>query len=295
VVVAAVSATTGERAATLIVEGLAVGYDAVDVLRIDHLHLPAGSITALLGPNGAGKTTLLQALAGLLPIGAGTIRLGATSLTRSREGLARWRATVGLVMHEPDDQLFGATVCEDVAFGPVNLGLPRHVICDRVDAALEALDLEEWHDWAPHTLSHGQKLRTAIAGIIAMHPSILLLDEPTSGLDAPSLAALEGLLGQLRRGGRTLLVATHDVDSAWRIADAVIVLQRGRVHTSGSVQQVLGSQAACDRAGVTSPAPVALCERLRALGLVDDDAPPGRTVDEVLRALRPAHHTGSVA
>lgn len=282
----ALSAPHARPAMALEVEGLAVSYDVADALQVEQLQLRPGTITVLLGPNGSGKSTLLHTLAGLVAPRAGTIRGGGTPLVHTRAGLARWRTTVGLVMHDPDDQLFGTTVCEDVAFGPVNLGLSRAEVRDRVDVALASLDLEELHDTAPHALSHGQKLRTAIAGILAMHPPILLLDEPTSGLDTPSTAALEAVLLRLRDAGRTLLVATHDIESAWRTADAALVLQRGRVVASGPVSDVLGTEGACARSGVPTPVPVALCEALRASGLLDDGAPTPRRLDEVLRSLQ---------
>jgi len=243
----------------------ALAFEAVsvrhrDLLACDSISLRAapGEISVLMGENGSGKSTLLSAAAGLLPLSAGRILAGDVPLVPTRSGLAAWRRHVGFVMHDPDDQLLGATVCEDVAFGPHNLGLPDREIARRVDAALAALDLEEQHDAAPHELSHGQKLRTAIAGALALEPQILLLDEPTSGLDHDATQLLVTLLTHLRETGRTIVLSTHDVEFAWRVADRVTVLQRGRVLVSGSRAKILGSAAACQRAGVAVPLAVAL-------------------------------------
>lgn len=231
-----------------------------DVLACDNVSLRAapGEITVLMGANGSGKSSLLSAAAGLLTLSGGRILAGDVQLIPTRDGLATWRRHVGFVMHDPDDQLLGATVCEDVAFGPHNLGLATSEIERRVDSALAALDLEEQHDLAPHELSHGQKLRTAIAGALALEPQILLLDEPTSGLDQHATQLLATLLARLRAAGRTLVLSTHDVEFAWQVADRMAVLKGGRVLVAGSRTEVLGSAAACRRAGVAVPTAVAL-------------------------------------
>ncbi|MBM4193524.1 MAG: ABC transporter ATP-binding protein [Gemmatimonadetes bacterium] len=274
-------------ACDLALEHVAAGYGGDDAVRDLTLHCAPGTITAILGENGSGKSTALHVAAGLLAPRRGAVRAGDHTLTATGPSRTAWRARVGFVMHDPDDQLFGSSVCEDIGFGPVNLGLSHDEVGRRVDEASAALDLDELHDAAPHVLSHGQKLRTVIAGIVAMQPSVLLFDEPTSGLDASSAEAFEVLLLRLRRDGRTIVLSTHDVDLAWRIADAVAVLDRGRTVAQGSISHVLGSGAACACIGVRTPSAVAVCDRLAAIGLMPRGMRSPRTLSDALRLVAP--------
>ncbi|GAA0930232.1 ABC transporter ATP-binding protein [Pseudonocardia zijingensis] len=202
------------------------------------LALPAGRRTAVLGPNGGGKTTLFRLLAGALAPDAGEVLLDGEPVRRTRAGRTALRSQVQLVLQDPDDQLFAATVAQDVSFGPVNLGLDEPTVRTRVDAALAALDLTAVADRPPHLLSFGQKKRVAIAGAVAMAPRLLVLDEPTAGLDPAGVEALLVTLAELEAGGTTPVLSTHDVDLAHRWADDVAVVVGGRVRT-GSADAVL--------------------------------------------------------
>jgi cobalt/nickel transport system ATP-binding protein len=202
------------------------------------LALPAGRRTAVLGPNGGGKTTLFRLLAGALAPDAGEVLLDGEPVRRTRAGRTALRSQVQLVLQDPDDQLFAATVAQDVSFGPVNLGLDVPTVRARVDAALAALDLTAVADRPPHLLSFGQKKRVAIAGAVAMAPRLLVLDEPTAGLDPAGVEALLVTLAELEAGGTTPVLSTHDVDLAHRWADDVAVVVGGRVRT-GSADAVL--------------------------------------------------------
>lgn len=249
-------------------------HDGVPVVRQVSGTFPVGSITALLGPNGAGKSTLLHVLAGVHPLAGGLVRCGTMRLVPRQRVETAWRATVSLVMHDPDDQLFGATVCEDVSLGPTNLRLPRAEVTQRVDEALAALALEEVHDTPPQALSHGQKLRVVLAGIAAMRPRVLLLDEPTSGLDALAVADLVQLVARWRSEDRVVVISTHDVEFAWRVADTVLVLDGGRVREWGPRERVLGSIEACHGLGLQPPAVVAAHGALRHAGIPVPPVPP---------------------
>ncbi|MGE5507560.1 MAG: ATP-binding cassette domain-containing protein [Chitinophagales bacterium] len=214
------------------------------------LSVPAGRKVVILGPNGAGKSTFLLHLNGIHLPQSGTVRLGGRAVTPHDH---RWAAgMVGLVFQDPDDQLFAPTVWEDVAFGPRNLGLPETEVARRVEEALSAVGLAELARKAPHHLSFGQKKRAAIAGVLAMQPSVLVLDEPTAYLDPRSTREVFALLSRLHEGGATLLVATHDVDLAAEWADDCVILQQGRVLASGP-RQLLADPGLMDAAGLAVP------------------------------------------
>ncbi|TWF79907.1 cobalt/nickel transport system ATP-binding protein [Pseudonocardia hierapolitana] len=220
--------------------GLHFGYEpGRPVLTGADLELHAGRRVAVLGPNGGGKTTLFRLLAGALVPDAGEVLLDGVPVRHTRAGRTALRTQVQLVLQDPDDQLFAATVAQDVSFGPVNMGLDDAAVHARVDAALAALDLTALADRPPHLLSFGQKKRVAIAGAVAMAPRLLVLDEPTAGLDPAGVEALLDTLAALEVGGTTPVLSTHDVDLAHRWAADVAVVADGWVRT-GPVDDLLG-------------------------------------------------------
>lgn len=208
--------------------GLRFGYQpGTDVLAGADLDIAAGSRVALLGANGSGKSTLLQCLAGTLAPNSGVISLDDRLLTRSRRALREHRQAVQLVFQDPDDQLFSADVAEDVAYGPVNLGLSATEVRQRVDRALGLLGIDGLRHRPTHQLSFGQRKRVAIAGAIAMQPCVLLLDEPTAGVDPAGIEALFDTLADLERAGTTVAFSTHDTALALDWADSIAVIDHG--------------------------------------------------------------------
>ncbi|MEW5726956.1 MAG: ATP-binding cassette domain-containing protein [Pseudomonadota bacterium] len=249
------------------------------------LAVARGRRLAILGPNGAGKTTLLLHLNGTLRPAAGEVRLDGRAPGHSRAELAEWRRRVGLVLQEPDDQLFAATVAEDVSFGPLNLGLSEAEARERVAEALEALRITDLADRPTHMLSFGQKKRAAVAGAVAMRPEVLLLDEPTAGLDAFGAVHLLAALDKLHAGGATLVFTTHDVDLAWRWADDVALFDGGVVVRRGEAEVVLSDREALSRARLKPPLLLELGLKARAKGILAPDAPLPRTRDEALALI----------
>ncbi len=210
----------------------------------------AGASVALLGCNGSGKSTLLQLGNGLLRPDTGTIRWRGSPLDRSRAGLVRLRAEVGLLFQDPDDQLFGGTIGEDVAFAPRNQGLGERQVRERVAESLEMVGLPDFADLPPHVLSHGMRKRVALAGVLAARPSLLLLDEPTAGMDPPNEERLMSVLTEYVAKGAAVLLATHDLDLARRFADLALVLAEGRLVAFGAVDEVLDDRDALLAAGL---------------------------------------------
>jgi cobalt/nickel transport system ATP-binding protein len=201
------------------------GLDGVD-LSVRH-----GERVAVLGPNGAGKTTLMLHLNGLLR-GSGDLHVAGIDVGRGDE--RELRARVGLVFQDPDDQLFMPTVREDVAFGPLNLGMAAPEA--RVASALAAVRMERVIDRAPHQLSLGQRRRVAIATVLAMDPRLLVLDEPSASLDPRSRRELLQTLARLEQ---TMLVVTHDLLFAAELCERAVILSGGRIVADGRCADIL--------------------------------------------------------
>lgn len=205
----------------------------------------------LLGPNGSGKSTLLLHLNGLLPeegTADGEIRI----LGRPIESVhLPWiRQQVGLLFQDPDDQLFCTTVAEDVAFGPRQLGLAEAEVRARVERSLAAVGLQGLEDRPTHHLSHGEKRRACLAGLLACEPSILVLDEPTSGLDPRGRRELKALL---RRLPGTKLIATHDLELAVELCSRCLILDQGRLVADGPTLELLNDEALMLAHGLERP------------------------------------------
>jgi cobalt/nickel transport system ATP-binding protein len=201
------------------------------------LDVAHGERIAVLGPNGAGKTTLMLHLNGLLT-GDGALEVAGVRVGDGAD-LRLLRARVGLVFQDPDDQLFMPTVREDVAFGPLNLGLPRAEVLARVDEALAAVRMEHVADRAPHQLSLGQRRRVAIATVLAMRPQVLVLDEPSANLDPRSRRELLEVLDEI---AGTMVVVTHDLPFAAALCERALLLSGGRFVADGPCLDVLGDE-----------------------------------------------------
>lgn len=239
-----------------------------------------GRALALLGRNGSGKTTLMRLLSGGLRPHEGRLTVEGAPVTYDRKGLTRLRTTVQLVVQDPDDQLFAASVAQDVSFGPLNLGLPDPEVRARVDEALTALDITRLSDRPTHLLSYGQRKRTAIAGAVAMRPRVLILDEPTAGLDPDGQERLLATLDGLRASGTTVVMATHDVDLALRWADDAALLTPSGVRT-GPASTMLARTDLLQQAGLRLPWGVAAAQLLRSQGLLTDSGDGPRTAEDL--------------
>ncbi|MGW5864964.1 energy-coupling factor ABC transporter ATP-binding protein [Streptomyces sp. NPDC055239] len=246
-----------------------------------------GRALALLGRNGSGKTTLMRLLSGGLRPDQGGLSVAGVPVTYDRKGLTRLRTTVQLVVQDPDDQLFAASVEQDVSFGPLNLGLPDAEVRARVAESLAALDIGALADRPTHLLSYGQRKRTAIAGAVAMRPRVLILDEPTAGLDPDGQERLLITLQGLRDAGTTVVMATHDVDLALRWADDAALLTPSGVRT-GPVAEMLARRDLLAQAGLRLPWGIAVSEFLRTKGLLDGDGEGPRTPEELAALMAPA-------
>lgn len=201
------------------------------------LRVHEGQRVALLGPNGAGKSTLMLHTNGILRATGGSVAVGGVPITDAT--VKDVRSRVGLVFQDPDDQLFMTTVFDDVAFGPLNMGLSREQAAGRVHDALHAVGLAAEASKSGQHLSFGQRKRVALATVISMSPELLVLDEPTSNLDPRSRTRMIELLSALEA---TMLVATHDMDLAWTLCDRAVVLDGGIVVADGPREEILADE-----------------------------------------------------
>ncbi len=206
--------------------------DGVEALRGVDFTLHESETVAVFGANGSGKTTFLSHLVGLLH-GQGTVSV--CGLDTTRENLPAVRQRVGMLFQDSDDQLFMPTVEEDVAFGPLNLGLGVAEVERRIETCLSDVGLSEFRQRAPHHLSAGQKRRAALAGVLAMQPDVILLDEPATFLDPPAKLALVSTLKKLPQAK---LLVTHDPALAESLATRAVFFEQGRIVAEGSVRDL---------------------------------------------------------
>ncbi len=251
------------------------------------LAIRRGSRNALLGANGSGKTTVFHHTNGLLRPQSGQIWYAGQAIDYSRSGLRRLRSKVGLVFQNPDHQIFSASVQEDVSFGPYNLGLDDATVRERVAASLLAVGMSGFADKAVHHLSFGQKKRVCIAGVLAMEPELLILDEPMAGLDYRMQEELLAVLDGLHARGITLLLATHDIDFAYRWADHIHLMRAGRCVASLDAPRLADYAGQLSALGLPLPAVIALQHGLMRRGLLAVEQRP-RSCAELLTMLETA-------
>jgi cobalt/nickel transport system ATP-binding protein len=211
------------------------------------LSVSTGQTLGLIGPNGAGKSTLLLHLNGILKQ-HGSVRISGINV--EDRNLSLIRSKVGLVFQDPDAQLFMPTVFDDVAFGPINMGLPRKAVQEAVIRALEMVDMLPAMKRSSHHLSFGEQKRISIATVLSMNPQILVLDEPTSNLDPRHRRGLIELLMELPI---TKIIATHDLELVVEICDRVAVLDRGTIIAQGEVPDILSDRTLLESHGLEVP------------------------------------------
>ena len=226
----------------------------------------AGEFVAILGTNGSGKSTLAKHFNALLLPTSGTCSIGGLDTADAAE-LWRIRQQVGMVFQNPDNQIIAAVVEDDVAFGPENLGVPPEEIGSRVTAALEAVRMEKYRNFAPHLLSGGQKQRIAIAGALAMHTKAVVLDEPTAMLDPVGRREVLAVVKRLHEEqGITVLYITHFMEEA-AAADRIVVMEKGQIAADGTPREIFTDAAGMKKRGLEVPLAVEIAWRLRQKGV----------------------------
>ena len=222
--------------------------DGTEALRGIELVVEPGEKVALVGPNGAGKSTFLLHLNGILGGGHGSVVIDGTTVEPAT--VRHVRAMVGLVFQDPDDQLFSPTVREDVAFGPVHMGVPEPELHHRIERALAAVGMSGFEARVPHHLSLGQRKRIAVATVLSMDPGVLVFDEPTAGLDP---RGRRGLMALMASRPETLLVSTHDLAMVAETLPRTVILDDGAVVADGLSAELLREEALLEAHGLESP------------------------------------------
>jgi cobalt/nickel transport system ATP-binding protein len=224
-------------------QNVSFDYDGIVALRNVSLAIASGQRVAIVGANGSGKSTLLRLLDGLCFPSAGTVGFSGEAMTLDRlqgSGFAfNFRRRVALVFQNPDVQLFNPTVFDEVAFGPLQLQLPKDELLQRIDQTMEFMGIFHLKDRPPHRLSGGEKKRVALASVLVLDPEVLLLDEPTSTLDPKAQSQLIDLIQSWKNTSKTVITTTHQLDIVEDIADIVYVMQEGEIVASGEPSQIL--------------------------------------------------------
>ena len=234
-----------------------------------NVEIHAGELVAVIGHTGSGKSTFMQHLNGLLRPSSGAVYVDGEDIFANKEATRDVRFKVGLVFQYPEYQLFEETVYKDISFGPRNMKLGEGEIDERVREAARLTGVgEELFERSPLELSGGQKRRVAIAGVMAMRPRVLILDEPMAGLDPAGCAGImQNITDYRRETGSTVLLVTHDMDDAAKIADRLIVFHEGAVAMDGTPEEVFSRQQELIGMGLDVPQSAAIADALRARGV----------------------------
>lgn len=229
---------------------------------------------AIMGPNGAGKSTLFLHFNGTLEPTAGSVLVDGEPVKYHENSLREVRRKVGIVFQNPDDQLFAPTVRQDVSFGPLNLGLPREDVEERVEWALKSVGMEGFEDKPPHFLSGGQKKRVAIAGILAMEPEVIVLDEPTSNLDPRGSEEVMNILDELNTElGTTIVISSHSMDLVAVWAEEAFVMQDGRLLGMGAPEELFNDEELLRAATLRPPTILRVYREMGCRGIISKSNP----------------------
>lgn len=265
------------------VKGLTFAYEERNVLEQISLSVNRGEKIAVMGPNGAGKSTFFLNLNGVLTPSRGEILLEGKTIGKKERG--RLRHKVGFVFQDADSQIIASNVKAEISFGPMNLGLSKEEVIERVKEAASYLELTELLDRPPHYLSGGEKKRVSIADILAMKPDILIFDEPMAALDPVNAEHVEQILTRLHEEGKTLLIATHDVDFAYRFADRILVFAEGRLLADGTPTELFHNKEILKRAHLKVPSMLTIWETLIRERMVSSREAFPVTPEEAVRLI----------
>ncbi|HJB83684.1 MAG TPA: energy-coupling factor ABC transporter ATP-binding protein [Candidatus Mediterraneibacter intestinavium] len=249
------------------------------------LKIRRGSKVAFMGGNGSGKSTFFLCLNGIRKPDEGRVLIDGEPVSYTRKGLLDVRRRVGIVFQEPDDQLFSASVYQEISFGILNLGVGEEKARKEVERVIRELGILPFQDRPAHALSGGQKKLVAIADILVMDPEVMILDEPASSLDPKHTKIVRGIVEGLTERGITVLMATHDMDHAFGWADEIVLMHEGRVLKSGIPLEVCSDRGALEKANLEVPAVLRLYEKMREKGMVSPEGGIPRTMEELERRL----------
>lgn len=260
--------------------------DGTHALKGVNIKLEKGKKIIVVGVNGSGKSTLFLNFNGVLKATKGEIFFKGKKIKYDKKSLMEIREKVGIVFQNPETMLFSSSVYQEVSFGVMNLKLEEKIVRERVDRALEAVNMEEYYDKSIHFLSYGQKKRVSIADIIAMKPELIIFDEPTSSLDPKHSKQVIEIFNKLSEENITVVVSTHDINFAYSWADYVIVMKDGYVRKEGLPEEVFSDTELMEECYLEKPYILEIFEELKNKKIISEMATYPKTKEELYKMIK---------
>ena len=268
------------------VERLKFSYEkGKEILKGIDVEIKKGEKIAVLGNNGSGKTTFFMNLNGVYLFDEGNIYLKGRKIEKNKKDLNYLRENIGIVFQNPDNQIIGSTVYEELSFGLINLGLSKKEIEERIEEISQKLNLKKYLDTPPHYLSGGEKKRVCIGDIVAMNPEIIIFDEPTAELDQLNIKILEEILNDLSMEKKTIILSTHDIDFAFRFADRILVFSDGEIIGDGTSEEIFKDTELLKKANLKKPIVFEIYEELLRKNIIKNCKNIPRTVDHLKKII----------
>ncbi|MDF2654227.1 MAG: cobalt chelatase [Bacillota bacterium] len=275
--------------AVLCLENICYTYeDGTEALKGVDLNILRGERLAIMGANGSGKSTLFLTLNGIHKPTSGRVLFCGVPVDYSRKGLLDLRRKVGIVFQDPDNQLFSASVTQEISFGILNLGVAEAEAKERVDQVIEELNITSFREKPTHFLSGGQKKRVSIADILVMAPEVIIFDEPAAALDPKHSSMVDEIIDGLSAKGITVILSTHDVNRALLWAERIVLLDDGRILSQGTPEEIFTDEALLMRTNLEKPAILKIYESLCDAGILGRQLPLPRSADELQKIIRGA-------
>ena len=262
--------------------------DGTEALKGVDLQIKRGERLVVMGANGSGKSTLFLTLNGIHKPSSGRVLFCGVPVDYSRKGLLDLRRKVGIVFQDPDNQLFSASVTQEISFGVLNLGVSEQEARDRVDRVIEELNITSFREKPTHFLSGGQKKRVSIADIVVMEPEIIIFDEPAAALDPKHALMVDEIIDGLSTKGITVILSTHDVNRALLWAERVVLLDDGRIIAQGSPEEIFTDESLLERTNLEKPAILKIYETLCEAGILSRVGALPRSPEELDKLIREA-------
>lgn len=237
------------------------------------LEIKRGSKVAFMGANGSGKSTFFLCCNGIHKPAKGTLYYNGKPISYDKKGLLELRSKVGIVFQDPDNQLFSASVYQEISFGILNLGVSEEQAKKEVEQVIDSLEITPFRHKPTHALSGGQKKQVSIADILVMHPEVIILDEPAAALDPKHTAMVNHIVEQMTEQGITVLIATHDVNYAYEWADEIMLFHEGKVLMHGTPKEVFSSPDVLKKTNLEPPVVLELFRRLTKMGILSSSLP----------------------
>ena len=268
------------------VENLVFNYpDGTNALDGLSLSIEKGKKIAILGANGAGKSTLFLHLNGILKPKQGNIKFRGKKISYKKKELQNLRKNIGIVFQDPDMQLFSSSVFQEISFGPLNLGLSEIQTRERVDEAMQIMEITDIKDKPTHLLSYGQKKRISIADILAMKPELIIFDEPTVWLDPKHSKEILGFINQINKKGTTVILSTHDVDLAYQWADYIYIFSDGKIIGEGSSEKIFRDNKLLKESDLIKPWIIEVYEKLIQNGRISSNVSVPKSKSELFELI----------